>query len=81
MSAAQLRVVHLFVVNQVAAGINYGHCHVPIILARFGQRSRCGLFGVLYRYGRTIGIGQHLRASMPGTQHNDYNSHELYGLL
>jgi hypothetical protein len=47
IGAANLGVVHLLVVDEVAIGVYDGHSHIPIILASFGESRRSGLLGVL----------------------------------
>lgn len=44
LGAAQLRVVHFLVINEVARGIHNGHRHGPVIFARLGKRGLCGLW-------------------------------------
>jgi hypothetical protein len=45
--AADLRVVHLFVVHQVSAGVDDRHRDIPVIFLRFGKRRSSRLSGVL----------------------------------
>ena len=61
LGAPRLRVVHLFVVDQSAAGIDDRDRHEPIILFGFGESGGSGFFGGVDGNGRSVRQGRRRR--------------------
>jgi len=79
IGAAELRVVHLLVVDKVSAGVYDGDGHIPVIFSSLGE-SRCsGLFCVLNADGRAVGIG-HLGKSRKSAEREEQSEGELFVL-
>src|SRR5215469_2135569 len=66
--AAQLRIVHLLVVDQRAVWVYDGHCHGPMVLDSFCQGGSRSLLGIIDRDGWAVRIRQHLRSRSQETQ-------------
>src|SRR6516164_2764629 len=78
IGAAELRAVHLLVVDKVSAGVYDGERHVPVVLARFGESRHSGLLGVLKADGSAIGIG-HLGKGRKGREREKQRESQLFG--
>src|SRR2546429_3005973 len=46
LGAAELRIVHLLVITEIARRIDNGHGHVPVVFHRLGKRRCSSFFGI-----------------------------------
>jgi hypothetical protein len=57
LGAAELSVIHLLVVDEIAGSVDDGDGHGPIVFAGFGECGGCDFFGFFERDGSAVGIG------------------------